>query len=73
MTTTKIIEAIGESDKGWSDAIENAILEASETVDEITGVDVRDFKATVRDGKITEYKVNMDLAFPVRDKRKRDF
>lgn len=75
MTTVKIIEVIGESQDSWGQAVENAISEACETVDEITGVDILDFKATVRGGKIVEYKANVQMAFPVNDQRKhcRDF
>lgn len=69
MTTTKIIEVIGESQHGWGQAVENAIAEACESVNEITGVEVLDFTANIRNGKITEYKANVQMAFPVKEHR----
>lgn len=69
MTTTKIIELLGESREGWQDAVENAIREASKTVDEITGVEVVNLTANVQDGRIVEYKACVQLAFPVRENR----
>ncbi|AZR72311.1 hypothetical protein BBF96_02220 [Anoxybacter fermentans] len=72
MTTIKVIELIGESQKSWTEAVENAIAEACETIDGISGVEILSLKGTVRDGKIVEYKANVQLAFPVRDKREQN-
>jgi flavin-binding protein dodecin len=61
----RVIELVGVSSKSWSDAAQQAVARASQTVRHITGVDVLKSSAVVRDGKITEYHVNVKLAFVV--------
>ena len=68
MTTTKIIEVIGESNQSWDHAVQTAISEACKTIDGVSGVNVNRMTATVRDGKIVEYKANLEIAFPVMHK-----
>ena len=61
----KIIEIIGISSKSFDDAIIQALDKASKTVKGITGIEVTKHMASVEDGKIKQYKVNVKLAFPV--------
>lgn len=61
----KIIEIIGISSKSFDDAISQAVKKASKTVKGITGFEVIKYMAGVKDGKVTQYKVNLKLAFPV--------
>jgi len=61
----KIIEIIGISSKGFDDAIAQALKKASKTVKGITGFEVIKHLASVENGKIKQYKVNLKLAFPV--------
>ena len=61
----KVIELVGESPTGWQDAMEDAVREAHKTVDNITGVEVTNWTATVENGRINEYKVDVKLAFGV--------
>jgi len=61
----KIIEIIGISSKGFDDAIVQALKKASKTIKGITGFEVIKHMASVEDGKIKQYKVNLKLAFPV--------
>lgn len=61
----KIIEIIGISSKSFDDAIAQALGKASKSVKGITGFEVIKHMASVKDGKITQYKVNLKLAFPV--------
>ena len=68
-TVAKVIELVGESGVGWEDAVHNAVKEASKTLDGITGVEVVNLTASLDDGRITEYKVNLKLAFGVREDR----
>lgn len=63
----KVIEILGVSDKGFDDAIEQGLMRASKTVKNITGVDVLGKTGDVKDGKITQYRVNMKLCFVVED------
>ncbi|MHA1125659.1 MAG: dodecin family protein [Candidatus Heimdallarchaeota archaeon] len=61
----KIIEVIGASEKSWEDAARVAVKEASASIRGITGVDVQNLTATVKDGKIVKYKASVKVAFTV--------
>ncbi|MCL8207574.1 MAG: dodecin family protein [Actinomycetia bacterium] len=61
----KVIELVGESTQSWEDAVQSAVSEASRTVHGITGVEVTNWTAAVQNGKISEYKVDVKLAFGV--------
>jgi len=63
--TVRVIELVGVSDKSWSDAAQQAVERASETIRHVTGVDVLHSTGIVRDGKIVEYHVNLKVAFVV--------
>jgi len=63
----KIVEVLGVSSMSFEDAIQQGVSRASRTVKNITGVDVLGQTAEVKDGKITEYRVDMKLAFVVED------
>jgi flavin-binding protein dodecin len=67
MTVAKIIELVGSSEKGWSEAAQEALDEAKKTIDGITGLEVNDITARVdpSSGKIKEYKVAVKIAFGV--------
>lgn len=65
MPVGKIIELVGTSSRGFEDAINEAVRRSSRTVKNIRGVDVVGQKAIVRDGKVTEYRVNLKLSFGV--------
>lgn len=64
-TTVKVVELVGESDKSWEDAVKNAVREASKTIEGITGVEVVNMTADVKDGELYDYKVDVQIAFPV--------
>jgi dodecin len=63
----KIIELVGSSDKGWTEAAQAALDEAAKTIKDITGIEVNDFTASVdpNTNKIKEYKVGVKIAFGV--------
>jgi len=63
----KVIELVGSSDKGWSEAIQAALDEANKTLKGITGLEVTDKTAKVDpdSGKITEYRAGVKIAFGV--------
>jgi len=65
MVVVKIIELIGSSEEDWEDAIQEAVKEASKTVKNIVGIDVRSIKADIRNNKITRYKAHCKIAFTV--------
>jgi flavin-binding protein dodecin len=65
MTIVKIVELVGVSDKGWQDAVEQAVMRAAESLRNIRGVDVLNWTAKVKDGKIMEYRANIKISFSV--------
>lgn len=65
MTVVKVIELVGESPTSWQDAIVKAVSQASQSVHGISGVEVLNMTANVDNGRITEYKANVQVAFAV--------
>lgn len=59
----KVAEMVGESNKGWQEAIESAVSEASRSFNNITGVEVYNWTADCQDNKIIEYKANIKIAY----------
>lgn len=59
----KVAEFVGESTRGWQDAIENAVSEASRGMRNISGVEVYNWTASCQDNKIVEYKANIKIAY----------
>ncbi len=68
MSLAKVIELVGESTTGWEDAVKDAVDKASESVENITGVEVYNLTGQVKDGKLVEYKANVKLAFGLTDR-----
>lgn len=62
---TNVIELVGESSKSWEDAVQTAVSEAAKTVRHIAGVEVLNWTADVRDGRLIGYKANVHVAFGV--------
>lgn len=65
MTAVKIIKVLGTSTESWEDAAHEAVAQANETIHDIHGIEVDDWTANVEDGRITEYKTTIQVAFPV--------
>jgi flavin-binding protein dodecin len=63
----KVIELVGSSDKGWTEAAQAALDEAKKTIEDITGLEVNDITASVdpNTNTIKEYKVGVKIAFGV--------
>lgn len=65
MGIVKVVELLAQSEKGWEEAAQNAVSKASESIKNIESVNVQNLSATVKDGKIEKYRVNVKLAFKV--------
>lgn len=65
MTVVKIVELMGESSTSWEDAVNQAVRAASQTLRNITGVEVTNMTASVDNGKIVKYKADVHVAFAV--------
>ena len=65
MSIVKVIEVIGSSDKGFTEATQNALTEASKTVKIIKSIYVKHMNANVKNNKIVSYGVNAKISFEV--------
>lgn len=65
MTVVKVVELVGESKTSWQDAVEQAVKQASKTIRNISGVEVKNWTANVDRGSIVEYKADVHVAFSV--------
>lgn len=65
MTAVKIVKILGTSEESWQDAAEEAFHKASETIDDISGVEVDSWTAKAENGEIVEYHTTCEIAFPV--------
>lgn len=64
-SVVKVIELIGSSPTSWENAAANAVAEASKSVRNIRGVDLKRCTAKVDGGKIVEYRAVIKVAFIV--------
>lgn len=63
MTTVKVIELTGNSDESWEDAAQQALADADETLEEISGIEIISQTADVENGEITQYKSTVHVSF----------
>lgn len=65
MAVLKVIEVLANSDNSWEDAAKNAVAHASKSVKNIKSVYINEQSATVSDGKMVNYRVNVKITFEV--------
>lgn len=65
MAVLKVIELMASSEKSFEDAVQNGVKKASETIKHIRSAYVQDHSATVKDGKVHEYRVDLKISFVV--------
>ena len=65
MATEKHLRLTGTSEVSWKDAITQTINEASKTIDYLSSVTILEQSARITGKKITEYYVDIDLAFTI--------
>ncbi len=63
--TEKHLIITGSSLTSWKDAIVKTIQEASQTIDYISSIKILDQRAHISGNKISEYFVDLDLAFMI--------
>ena len=63
MAVARVTEIIASSTKGFEDAINEGLDRANKTIRGITGIHVVSMKAAVEAGKISEYRVQMNITF----------
>lgn len=63
MSVLKVIEVLSSSSTSWEDATQKAVTKASKSVKNIRSVYVKDQSATVKEGKVVEFRVNLKMTF----------
>lgn len=63
MAVARVTEIIASSSTSFDDAVTEGLERASKTLRGITGVHVLQMKAAVENGKISEYRVQMNITF----------
>ncbi len=67
MPAVKVIKVMGTSESSWEDAAEEALRQATATIDDASGVEVKSWTAAVDDDEITQYKATVEVTFPVHE------
>lgn len=67
MSVAKVTEITASSPKSFDDAVKVGIARAGKTLKNIQGAWVNEMKVEVKDGKVTEYRVNMKVTFVLAD------
>jgi flavin-binding protein dodecin len=65
MAVAKVIQIIGHSPESFAKAADEAVREAAKSLRGITGADVVSMSANVEDGRITNFKTTVNIAFAV--------
>lgn len=63
MAVARVTRLISSSNKGFQDAVDTGIKRASKTLRGLTGGEIVAQKVKIEKGKITEYRVEMDIMF----------
>jgi flavin-binding protein dodecin len=67
MAVARVTKITAASTKGWQDAVQEGLRRATKTIRGITGLHVLEHKAHIDKGKITEYRVTMEITFILED------
>lgn len=65
MTTYKIIDIVGTSEKNFADAAKNAVIEAAKTVRKIRRAEVTKLDVKVENDKAVLYRAEVKLSFEI--------
>ena len=63
MSVAKVTEITASSKKSFQDAIEKGVARANKTLKNVTGAWVQEEKVVVKNGKISQWRVNMKVTF----------
>jgi len=63
MAVLKVIEILSNSSESWEDATKKGVEKASKSLKGVRSVYVQDQSATVKDGKVHEFRVNLKITF----------
>jgi flavin-binding protein dodecin len=66
-STYKIVEIVGSSPAGITEAMQNGVTRAGKTLRNIGWVEVTEVRGHVADGKIAHFQVGMKVGFTLED------
>jgi dodecin len=66
-SVAKIIEITASSTTSIEDAVENGIRRADTSLDNVEGAWVQDIKCVVKNGKVSEWRVNLKVTFLLKE------
>jgi dodecin len=67
MSVARVSKITAASSGGFDEAVRNGLERASRTLRGITGLHVVEQKASVHNGRISEYRVTMEVTFVLDD------
>ena len=67
MSVAKVSEISASSPISFDDAVKVGVARAHKTLHNITGVWVSEMKCDVKDGEVSDYRVNMKVTFVLND------
>lgn len=66
-SVAKIIEITSSSTTSIEDAVETGIRRADSSLDNVEGAWVQDIKCVVKNGKVSEWRVNLKVTFLLKE------
>lgn len=66
-TVARVTEISASSPDSFDEAVKVGIDRATRTLKNVEGAWVKDMKVVIRDGEVTEYRVNMQVTFVLED------
>ena len=67
MSIARVTEIIASSPKSFEDAVNVGVARANKTLRNVKGAWVQSQQVKVKDGKITEYRVDLKVTFVLED------
>jgi hypothetical protein len=67
MSVARVTKVNAASEQSFDDAVEKGLSRASDTLRNITGLEIIEQKAKVENGNIKEYRVKLEITFILED------
>ncbi|HEY9325105.1 MAG TPA: dodecin family protein [Candidatus Limnocylindria bacterium] len=65
MPVVKIIEVVGTSTVSFEDAVAKGVDAAAKSLRHMSGADVKHLTVAVKNGKVTQYRADLKIAFAI--------
>lgn len=64
-STVKVIELVGESEESWEDAAQQALADATATLEGVSGIEIVGQTASIENDEIVQYRSTVHVSFPI--------